>query len=180
MLTSSTGIYYYHKDPEADAETDAATDDKTTPVSSAEITDWKPVEEDTILAPEDLIRVYLRYSVPAGQLNSTNTLARYRLPENLVLSEEQVTAINKTENGISAQYMDYDTLEVKDPAAHEEFLGVEAIEGARTPDQDMDEYLAGISGPEGDAREYISATVKVENVYAENSHANEENYEKES
>ena len=180
VLTFSTGIYYYHKDPEAGAETDVDAEDKTTPVTSAEITDWKPVEEDTILAPEDLIRVYLRYSVPAGQLNSTNTLARYRLPENLVLSEEQVTAINKTENGISAQYMDYDTLEVKDPAAHEQFLGVEAIEGARTPDQDMDEYLAGISGPEGDAREYISATVKVENVYAENSYADEENYEKET
>jgi len=180
VLTSSTGIYYYHKDPEAGAETDVDAEDKTTPVTSAEITDWKPVEEDTILAPEDLIRVYLRYSVPAGQLNSTNTLARYRLPENLVLSEEQVTAINKTENGISAQYMDYDTLEVKDPAAHEESLGIEAIEGTRTPDQDVDEYLAGISGPEGDAREYISATVKVENVYAENSHAKEENYEKET
>lgn len=180
VLTSSTGIYYYHKDPEADAETDADADDKTKPVTSAEITGWKPIEEDTILAPEDLIRVYLRYSVPAGQLNSTNTLARYRLPENIVLSEEQVAAINKAENGISAQYMDYDTLEVKDPAAHEEALGIEAIEGTRTPDQDVEEYLAGISGPEGDAREYISATVKVENIYAENIYANEGNYEKET
>ena len=167
VLTSSTGIYYYHKDTKADVETDADAeeDNKTTPVTSAEITDWEPVEEGTVLGPEDLIRVYLRYSVPAGKLNETNNVARYRLPENLVLSDEQITAINKAENGISAQYMDYATLEVKDPVAHEESLGIEAIEGTRTPDQDVDEYLAGNSTSVGDAREYISAIVKVENIY---------------
>ena len=167
VLTSSTGIYYYHKDTKADVETDADAeeDNKTTPVTSAEITDWEPVEEGTVLGSEDLIRVYLRYSVPAGKLNETNTVARYRLPENLVLSDEQITAINKAENGISAQYMDYATLEVKDPVAHEESLGIEAIEGTRTPDQDVDEYFAGISTSVGDAREYISAIVKVENIY---------------
>ena len=47
VLTSSTGIYYYHKDTKADVETDADAeeDNKTTPVTSAEITDWEPVEK---------------------------------------------------------------------------------------------------------------------------------------
>ena len=130
ILTGKTAFYYYHPENAEEAEN----------LSSDSIDDWKKAGTDTVLAPEDFVRVYLSYEIPAGSLNETNTEARYRLPAGLELSDKQIKAINKYENGIAAS---------KSGSEHDKYLGAEAIEGSRTPDEKA-----------GD--EYISATVKVE------------------
>ena len=149
ILNKDTGVYYYNVKPEEKIE------------DSSKITDWTRAKDKndnaddfTELAPEDLIRVYLAYTVPAGSLNTTNPTARYRLPDSIRLSDKQIEAINKAENGISSQYDDKDK--------HDAALGAEAIEGTRRPDQDIDEYLRKNSE---DGQEYINATVKAENVF---------------
>ena len=130
ILTGRTSFYYYHPENAEEAEN----------LSSDSIDDWKKADSDTVLAPEDFVRVYLSYEIPAGALNETNTEARYRLPAGLELSDKQIKAINKYENGIAAS---------KSGSEHDRYLGAEAIEGSRTPDEKA-----------GD--EYISATVKVD------------------
>ena len=130
ILTDKTAFYYYHPENAEEAEN----------LSSDSIDDWKKAGSDTVLAPEDFVRVYLSYEIPAGALNETNTVARYRLPEGLELSDKQIKAINKYENGIAAS---------KSGSEKDKYLGAEAIEGSRTPDEKADD-------------EYISATVKVE------------------
>ena len=132
ILTGRTNFYYYHPANAEEAES----------LSSDTIDDWKKVGSDTVLAPEDFVRVYLSYEIPAGALNETNAEARYRLPACLELSDRQIKAINKYENGIAAS---------KSGSERDRYLGAEAIEGSRTPDETA-----------GD--EYISATVKVENT----------------
>ena len=135
ILTDKTDFYYYHADKDEDAAA----------VSSTDIDDWKKVTEDPVLAPEDFVRVYLAYSIPAGALNETNATTTYRLPEGLELTDKQIKAINKNENGISGTD--------KDAKDYKKYLGAEAIEGTRTPDKTRSDD------------EYISATVKVEKVY---------------
>ncbi len=130
ILTGKTNFYYYHVENAEEAEE----------LSSDSIDDWKKVGSDTVLAPEDFVRVYLSYEIPAGALNETNAVARYKLPAGLELSDKQIKAINKYENGIAAS---------KSGSEKDKYLGAEAIEGSRTPDQDADD-------------EYIAATVKVE------------------
>jgi len=152
ILTDSTGLYYFH-----------AKNGETVPENSVDITDWKPLDEDTVLAPADIIRVYLAYSIPAGSLNGTNAAARYRLPSNIHLSDSQMESINSNVNGISKQYVNMDTLEITDPAKYSQTLGVEAIEGTRKPSDNLEDYFA--KHKESDGQEYISATVKVEDVY---------------
>ena len=98
---------------------------------SLAVTDWKKMDDaakddkdgtDSLLAPGDLIRIYLAYTIPAGSLNATNPVARYRLPSNLHLTDRQVEAINQTENGISKSYVDLNTLEITDLEKHEILL----------------------------------------------------------
>ena len=144
VLDRQTGFYYYHAEEGEDL-----------PASSAEITSWKKVEDNTELAPADLVKAYFAYTIPAGTLNETNQVARYRLPANLHLTDDQIMAINQHENGISASYIDYDTLEILDSDNYHKYLGAEAIDGTRTPDQTLVEGT----------QEYISAVVKAENVY---------------
>ena len=152
ILTDETGIYYFHTQ-----------DKENAPENSGEITDWVPLDDKTILDPADIIRVYLAYSIPAGSLNSTNPVARYRMPSNLHLSDNQAESINSTVNGIANQYVSLDTLEIIDPAEYNQVLGVEAIEGTRRPSDDIEKYFEKYTEMNG--REYISATVKVEDVY---------------
>ena len=151
LLNSHTGIYYYHVQPGEIVE------------NSAQITGWKKVTADTELGENDLLRVYLAYTLPAGAVNTTNAVVRYRLPGNLHLTDDQVKAINETENGIAAQYVDYGTLTLTDPDNYHKYLGAEAVEGTRTPDQDEEAYLAA-GGADGNGQEYISAVVRVENI----------------
>ena len=73
ILNKDTGVYYYSVKPEEKIE------------DSSKITDWirakdknDNADDFTELASEDLIRVYLAYTVPAGSLNTTNPTARYR------------------------------------------------------------------------------------------------------
>ncbi len=129
ILTGKTNFYYYHVEDAEEAEE----------ISSDSIDDWKKVNSDTVLAPEDFVRVYLSYEIPAGALNETNAVARYTLPAGLELSDKQIKAINKYENGIAAS---------KSGSERDKYLGAEAIEGSRTPDEKADD-------------EYISATVKL-------------------
>ena len=158
LLTKDTGIYYSSRSQENG-------DSGETPGSSAEITDWKRVDDDTVLAPTDLLRVYLRYTIPAGSLNTTNEVARYRLPSNLHLSDRQMETINATVNGIAAQYMSLDTLEITDPDKYNHYLGVEAVEGTRTPADTLDGYYK--DHPELGDQEFINAVVKAENAVDE-------------
>lgn len=144
ILDRQTGFYYYHAEEGQDL-----------PASSAEITSWKKVEDNTELASADLVKAYFAYTIPAGTLNETNQIARYRLPANLHLTDDQIMAINQQENGIAASYIDYDTLQILDTDNYHKHLGAEAIEGTRTPDQPLTEGI----------QEYISAVVKAENVY---------------
>ncbi len=130
ILTGETAFYYYHPENTDEAES----------LSSDSIDDWKKAGSDTVLAPQDFLRVYLSYEIPAGALNETNAEVRYRLPDVLQLSDRQIQTINGYENGIAAS---------KSGSEHDKYLGAEAIEGSRTPDEKA-----------GD--EYISATVKVE------------------
>ena len=152
LLTKKTGIYYFH--PE---------EGKTIPENSADITDWTRVDDDTDLDPNDILRVYLRYTIPAGSLNSTNPVARYRLPANLHLTDQQMEEINTNVNGISNQYVNLDTLEILDPDQYNQYLGIEAVEGTRTPAEDINEYFG--KHPDMNGQEYINATVQAENVY---------------
>ena len=152
ILTQKTGIYYFH--PE---------EGKTIPENSVDITEWTRANDDTELAPTDILRVYLRYTIPAGSLNSTNPVARYRLPSNLHLTDEQMEAINTNVNGIANQYVNLDTLEILDPDQYNQYLGIEAVEGTRTPADDINEYFD--KHPDMNRQEYISATVQAENVY---------------
>ena len=137
VFGKKTGFYYFH-----------AEEGQEVPSNSAEITDWQKVEEDTELAPTDLVKMYLPYTIPAGSLNETNPTARYRLPENIYLTDDQIKAINKNENGIAAGYSESDP-------EYRMYLGAEAIEGDRTPDELLRDG----------AEEYISAVVRAENVY---------------
>ena len=95
VLTGHTDFYYFH-----------AEEGEEVPADSAEISDWKKVDEETTLASTDLVKLYLAYTIPAGSLNATNPTARYRLPSNLHLSDEQIKAMNRYENGIAAGYRD--------------------------------------------------------------------------
>lgn len=141
LLTEETGFYYYHIGEEDEI-----------PGTSADITEWKKVNDDTQLAPTDLVKAWLSYTIPAGALNETNQIARYRLPANLHLTDDQILAINSAENGIALQ-ADRSTEDGENE--YLKYLGAEAIEGTRTPDQDL------IEG----TQEYISAAVKAENIY---------------
>ena len=132
-----TGFYYFH-----------AEEGQEVPSNSAEITDWQKVKDDTELAPTDLVKMYLPYTIPAGSLNETNPTARYRLPGNIHLTDDQIKAINKNENGITAGYSESDP-------EYRMYLGAEAIEGDRTPDELLRDG----------AEEFISAVVRAENVY---------------
>lgn len=134
MLNDHTDVYYYH-----------ANDGEEIPADSAEITDWAQVQKDTKLASSDLVRLYFAYTIPAGSLNETNPTARYRLPDNIRLTDEQIRAINKYQNGFAAEYD-------KSSAEYKKYLGAEAIEGSRRPDEQL----------KGGADEYISAVVRVE------------------
>ncbi len=99
VLNKHTDFYYFH--PEEGQEL---------PASSAEVTDWKKVKNGlfgkTKLESTDLVKMYLSYTIPAGALNETNQVARYRLPSNIHLTDDQIIAINNTENGMSALYVD--------------------------------------------------------------------------
>ena len=156
LLNDHTTIYYHR--PEGSTE------------DSGQITDWQKVDEDTVLEETDILRVYLAYTIPAGSLNETNATARYRLPGNLHLTDEQMEAINQTENGLSGLYVDYDTLQITDTEKHSAYLGAEAVDGLRTPDQTIEDYLSGNNDAnEGEqtAQEIISAVVKADQVYDE-------------
>ena len=154
LLTKDTGIYYYH-----------AKEGEEVPENSADIADWKRVDDNTELAPADLLRVYLRYTIPAGALNATNDIARYRLPSNLHLTDQQMEAINTTVNGIANQYVNLDTLEITDTERYNTYLGIEATEGNRKPSDNIDEYFTDHPNLEG--QEYINAVVRAENVFDE-------------
>ena len=157
VLNKRTGIYYY------------AVQEGETVEDSSSISGWKKIEKNTELGPNDLLRVYLSYTIPAGSLNKTNPTAVYRLPANLRLTDAQVNAINAVENGIAAQYIDYNTLTLTDPDNYHRYLGAEAIEGTRKPDQDLNGYLKEQAASGGTEQEFISATVRVENNYGTES-----------
>ncbi len=154
ILDKNTGIYYH------------AVEEGGVIEDSSVLYDWEKVKKDTELAPNDLLRIYLSYTIPAGSLNATNDIARYRLPGNIHLSDAQKAAINGFENGISGQYMNYDALEITDPGRHTAYIGAEAVEGRRRPDQTVEDYLAGLDKNEdGTApQELISAVVRTEDV----------------
>ena len=163
VLSPSTGIYYH---PVADGE---VIEDSTQIANDG----WNRIPgneehgDKVELGKNDLLRVYLSYAIPAGNLNTTNPVARYRLPGNLHLTDSQLNAINANVNGIAGQYISYDTLEITDTEKYYAYLGVEAVEGIRTPDQDAAEYARELARRTGDGSEYISAVVRVENVYSE-------------
>lgn len=163
VLNKRTGIFYY------------AVQEGETVEDSSSISGWEKIEKNTELGPNDLLRVYLSYTIPAGSLNKTNPTAVYRLPVGLRLTDAQVNAINAVENGIAAQYIDYNTLTLTDPDNYHRYLGAEAIEGTRKPDQDLNEYLKEHTADGGEAQEFISATVRVENVYGTEGGSGEEN-----
>lgn len=142
ILTGKTDFYFYHVEKTEEDEN----------ITSDSVDDWKKVSSDTVLAPEDFVRVYLSYEIPAGSLNETNAEARYRLPAGLELSDKQIKDINKYENGIAAS---------KSGREHDKYLGAEAIEGSRTPNEKA-----------GD--EYISATVKAEKVYKDGEYVGQD------
>ncbi len=142
ILTGKTDFYFYHVEKTKEDEN----------ITSDSVDDWKKVGSDTVLAPEDFVRVYLSYEIPAGSLNETNAEARYRLPAGLELSDKQIKDINKYENGIAAS---------KSGSEHDKYLGAEAIEGSRTPNEKA-----------GD--EYISATVKAEKVYKDGEYVGQD------
>ena len=95
LLTKETGFYYYHVE-----------EGQSAPADTSAVTGWKKLNKDTILGSTDLVRAYLAYSIPAGALNETNQVARYRLPCNIHLTDDQILAINGTENGIALTYAD--------------------------------------------------------------------------
>lgn len=146
-------------DTEEKPAADSATDENEN-TTAADITDWKQTDKNTVLGENDLLRVYLAYTIPAGSLNETNPTARYRLPENIHLTDAQIDAINTNVNGITAQYINYETLEITDLDAYNKTLGIEAVDGDRTPADDLNEYLKNHNN-----EEFISATVRAENIY---------------
>ena len=168
VLNNHTGIYYHSV---ADGET--VEDSSVIPAEEwnriPNNTDHMDDMDDIELGTNDLLRVYLSYTIPAGSLNTTNPTARYRLPSNLHLTDRQVKAINENANGIAGQYIDMSTLEIKDPDKYNASLGLEAVEGTRRPDESVEDYLIDQAKKTGtdaaDATEYISAIVRVENVY---------------
>ena len=99
VLNKHTDFYYFH-----------AEEGQEIPATSAEVTDWKKVKNglfgSTKLETDDLVKAYFSYTIPAGALNETNQVARYRLPSNIHLTDDQITAINGTENGMTAIYAD--------------------------------------------------------------------------
>ena len=133
VLNRKTGFYFYHIDQSSREEN----------ISSETITDWEKAEDKTVLEPADIVRVYLAYTIPAGTLNSTNATVRYRLPDGLKLSDNQIKTINKWENGY------YKTA---DKDVRNTYIGAEALEGTRTPDRAL---------KDGET-EFISATVKAD------------------
>lgn len=149
MLTKDTAFYYYHPE-EGEIVEDSSVIDR-----------WKKVDRDTELKMTDLVKVYLPYTIPAGSLNQTNQIARYRLPYNLHLTDEQIRAINRNENGVASSVTDSDTEQDNSGygSAYEKYLGAEAVEGKRKPNEELHS---------GDT-EYISAVVKAENVYNESN-----------
>ena len=138
VMIKDTGFYYFHAEEGEDI-----------PADSAGITDWQKVKKDTKLKSTDLVKAYFAYKIPAGSLNGSNPVARYRLPGNLHLTDEQIKAINLTENGIYAS-MDQE-------AEARKYLGVEAVEGDRKPGEKL---VDGV-------QEYISAVVRAENIFNE-------------
>ena len=146
ILNNHTGFYYFHAEEGQDI-----------PADSAAITDWKKVNDKTELASTDLVKAYFAYSIPAGSLNETNQIARYRLPSNLHLTNDQIIAINENVNGIAAGFVEPGTGHIHDEDYdnYRKYLGAEAVEGTRTPDQTLVEGT----------QEYISAVVKAENVF---------------
>lgn len=154
ILDKNTGIYYH------------AVEEGGVIEDSSVLYDWEKVKKDTELAPNDLLRIYLSYTIPAGSLNATNDIVRYRLPGNIHLRDAQKAAINGFENGISGQYMNYEALEITDPGRHTAYIGAEAVEGRRRPGQTVEDYLAGLDKNEDgtDPQELISAVVRTEDV----------------
>lgn len=146
VLNKHTGFYYFH-----------AEDGQDIPANSAAITDWSKVNDKTELASTDLVKAYFAYSIPAGSLNETNQIARYRLPYNLHLTDDQIIAINENVNGIAAGFVEPGTglVHDEDYDNYRKYLGAEAVEGTRTPDRI----------PVEGTQEYISAIVKAENVF---------------
>lgn len=140
VMTKDTGFYYFHAEEGDDI-----------PSNSAGITDWQEVKKDTKLSSTDLVKAYFAYIIPAASLNESNTVARYRLPGNLHLTDEQIEAINLTENGI------YTSMEQEAEAEAQRYLGAEAVEGDRKPDEEL---VDGV-------QEYISAVVRAENIFDE-------------
>ena len=137
LLNDYTDVYYFHGE-----------EGEELPANSSDITEWMQAEDDTELASTDLVKLYFAYTIPAGSLNETNPTARYRLPENIHLTDEQIEAINKNENGFAAGYD-------KSSPEYQYYLGAEAIEGIRKPDEQL---------TDGEV-EYISAIVSVEKIY---------------
>ena len=137
MLNDHTDVYYLHGE-----------EGEELPANSSDITEWMQVENDTELTLTDLVKLYFAYTIPAGSLNETNPTARYRLPENIHLTDEQIEAIKKNENGFAAGYD-------KSSPEYQYYLGAEAIEGIRKPDEQL---------TDGEV-EYISAIVSVEKIY---------------
>ena len=156
VLIGKTGFYYFHGE-DLSAEDVHTEDGQELPADSAEITDWKAVDGKTELAPADLLRAYFAYSIPASSLNETNQIARYRLPANLHLTDDQIMAINRNVSGVAAGLVDPSTGKVpdEDDDRYQMYLGAEAVEGTRTPDMPLRDGV----------QEYISAVVKAENVY---------------
>lgn len=163
VLNSRTGIYYH---PVADGE--VIEDSTLVPadgwirIPNTSEHNTSEHENNVTLGRNDLLQVYLAYTIPAGALNSSNPAARYRLPGNIHLTDTRVKAINETVNGIAGQYVDMSTLEILDTEKYESCLGIEAVEGDRRPDESVEDYFR--DHPELNGSEYVSATVKVENI----------------
>ena len=84
LLNDSTAIYYHRAADDPETKTEAAAAEAETgheietekekenekePENSGQITDWQKVDEDTELGGNDILRVYLAYTIPAGSLN---------------------------------------------------------------------------------------------------------------
>lgn len=155
VLDKSTSIYFHR----------VAEDEIVEDSTALTYDQWERIDKNTELGKNDLLRVYLAYTIPAGSLNATNPVARYRLPGNLHLTDAQVKAINENVNGIAGQYVNYDSLEITDTEKYNAYLGIEAVEGNRKPTDDPDKYLRDLVRSGNEGSEYISAVVRVENVY---------------
>lgn len=47
----------------------------------------------------NFVKVHLAYTIPVGRLSASNQVVRYRLPDNIHLTDEQIDVMNRTENG---------------------------------------------------------------------------------